>query len=158
MDVVVEQLMKCSPDEYLDFVMDVERYAEVDDKITSIDWVRREGNIVRFKFRPALPGLPRPMPKMVLQLTLVPGERIDLMLAPRPMNKFANLVMKYSGSFVCAPVDGRTLVTSSTALDVIPVLGWVLEPILRRKLPANFQAEIEHARDYLEARNSTDNT
>ncbi|WP_169811604.1 SRPBCC family protein [Nocardia shimofusensis] len=154
MDVVVRQLMKCSPDEYLDFVMDVERYAEVDDKITSLSWIRREGDVVRFRFRPALPGLPRPMPKMVLQLTLVAGERIDLRLAPLPMNKFGNRVMTYTGSFVCTPADGGTLVTSSTTLEVIPALRWLVEPILRRTLPANFQAEIEHAKSYIEARSA----
>ncbi|MGN2638101.1 SRPBCC family protein [Nocardia takedensis] len=154
MDVVVQELMKCSPDEYLDFVMDVERYAEVDDKITKIFWIRREGDVVLFQFRPALPGLPRPAPKMVLRLTLTPGERIDLALAPLPMNKFGNRVMKYTGSFVCTPADGGTLVISSTSLEIVPALRWLLEPILRRSLPPNFQAEIEHAKTYIEARSA----
>ncbi|MCM6778882.1 SRPBCC family protein [Nocardia sp. CDC159] len=150
MDVVVEKFMKCTSDEYLDFVMDVERYAEVDDKITKIDWIRRTGNVLQFKFRPALPGMPRPMPKMVLQLTLTPGKRIDLTLAPPPHNKLANPVMKYTGSFVCAPAVGGTMVTSSTSLAVVPPLRWVIEPILRRNLPQNFRAEMEHAKAYIE--------
>lgn len=52
----VTETIRCTPEELLDFVMDPERYAEVDEKIGTIDWVRREGNVTEFRFRGALPG------------------------------------------------------------------------------------------------------
>src|SRR5439155_22651948 len=102
--VQMEQTIRCSPEEFLDFVMDIERYAEVDDKLGAFDWVRREGNLVEFKFRPILPGIPGPAPKMVARGRLTPGERIDVTLAPLPHNKLFNRLMTFAASFAVESV------------------------------------------------------
>lgn len=68
----VVETIRCKPDELLEFVMDIERYAEVDAKIRSLDWARREGELTEFKFRPKLPGVPLPSPKWVQQIRLTP--------------------------------------------------------------------------------------
>ena len=47
-DVVQRVTIACPPREFLEFVMDIERYAEVDDKIGPILWTRRQGNVVTF--------------------------------------------------------------------------------------------------------------
>jgi hypothetical protein len=101
-----QKIMACTPDEFLEFAMDVERYASVDNKLGPFDWVRREGNLVQFKFRPAMPGLPGPAPKMVAQGILTPGRRIDVSLAALPQSKLWNRVMKFNASFACKPVGG----------------------------------------------------
>lgn len=54
--VTAEQTIRCTPEEALEFVMDIERYAQVNDKIGPIDWARREGNLTEFKFLPADPA------------------------------------------------------------------------------------------------------
>ena len=40
--------------------MDIERYAEVDDKLGAFDWVRRKENFVEIRFRPVLPAAWKP--------------------------------------------------------------------------------------------------
>ncbi|MFK8843937.1 hypothetical protein [Streptomyces sp. Ac-502] len=82
---VEEQLtIGCTAEAFLGFVMDVERYAQVDDKLRTVFWVRRDGDLTEFAFRPALPGVPFPQPKAVARMRLTPGRRIDIRLAPCP--------------------------------------------------------------------------
>jgi hypothetical protein len=146
----VQKIMACTPDEFLEFAMDVECYAGVDDKLGPFDWVRRDGNFVQFKFRPAMPGLPSPAPKMVAQGILTPGRRVDVSLAALPQNKLWNRVMKFNASFACEPVDSGTLVTRIMAAELNPIVRWLVEPILQRNLPGSIEAEIEQAKVYIE--------
>jgi hypothetical protein len=145
-----QKIIACTPDEYLEFSMDVERYARVDDKLGPFDWVRREGNLVQFKFRPTMPGLPGPAPKMVAQGILTPGERVDVSLLALPQNKLWNRLMKFTASFACEPVENGTLVTRTMTADLNPAVRWLVEPILRRNLPGNIETEMEQAKAYLE--------
>ncbi|MBF6353011.1 SRPBCC family protein [Nocardia higoensis] len=149
-----QQTMACSPEEFLEFAMDVERYAEVDDKIGRFDWVRRDGNRVEFKFRPAMPGLPGPAPKMIAQGILTPGKRVDVGLAPLPDSKLWHRLMKFNASFVCEPGENGTLVTRTMAAEITPALRWLIDPILRRNLPGNIETEIRQAKAYIERHSS----
>jgi hypothetical protein len=146
-----QRIMACSPDDFLEFAMDVERYAGVDDKLGPFDWVRREGNFVQFKFRPAMPGLPGPAPKMVAQGILTPGKRVDVSLAALPQNKLWNRVMKFNASFACEPVGNGTLVTRIMVAELNPMVRWLVEPILQRNLPGSIDAEMERAKVYIES-------
>ncbi|MCM6778884.1 hypothetical protein NDR87_35960 [Nocardia sp. CDC159] len=145
-----QKFIACTPDEYLEFAMDVERYARVDDKLGPFDWVRREGNHVQFKFRPAMPGLPGPAPKMIAQGVLTPGKRVDVSLVALPENKLWNRIMKFNASFACEPVENGVLVTRIMAAELNPAVRWLVEPILRRNLPQNIETEVEQAKAYLE--------
>ena len=151
-----QKIMACTPDEFLEFAMDVERYAGVDDKLGPFDWVRREGNIVRFKFRPAMPGLPGPAPKMVAQGVLTPGKRVDVSLVELPQNKLWNRLMKFNASFACEPANNGILVTRTMTADLNPMVRWLAEPILRRNLPGNIEDEVERAKMYIENSNKDD--
>lgn len=146
------QVIACTPDEYLAFAMDVEKYAEVDSKIGRFDWVRREGNRVEFKFRPAMPGLPGPAPKMVAQGILTPGKRVDVTLVALPENKLWNRLMRFNASFECEPASGGILVTRRMAAELSPAVRWLVDPILRRKLPGDIETEVAQAKAYLEQR------
>jgi hypothetical protein len=149
-EVVVEETMNCTADEFLEFVMDVHRYAEVDDKIGSIDWARREGDLTEFKFRPVLPGIPGPAPKMVMWVRKIPGKRIEMSLAPLPHNKLNHrLIKKFDSVFEVEPVADGVLVRSVNTFAIAPFARWLMEPILRGKLPNNIAAEMERARVYL---------
>ncbi len=132
--------------------MDVERYAEVDSKLGPFDWVRREGNRVEFKFRPAMPGIPGPAPKMVAQGVLTPGVRVDVGLAPLPDSKLWHRLMKFNATFECEPVENGTLVTRTMTAEITPAVRWLIDPILRRNLPDNIVTEIAQAKDYIEKR------
>lgn len=50
------ETIHCKPDDLIEFVMDIERYAEVDAKIRPVTWARRDGDLTEVAFRPKLPG------------------------------------------------------------------------------------------------------
>jgi hypothetical protein len=148
--VTVERIVRCTPDQFLALVMDAERYATVDDKLGTIDWVRREGDVTEFRFRSRLPGVPGPGPKVVSRMTLTPGSRVDVAYAPLPQNRFTRRVSTFSASFVCTPVADGTLVTRTIDMRFIPPVGLLLEPLLRRTLPPDVEREIQGAKVLLE--------
>jgi hypothetical protein len=125
--------------------MDIERYAEVDDKIRPIYWSRRTGNILEFQFRPKLPGLPIPAPKLVQRVQLTPGRRVDVTNAPYPHNKIGNRVSRFAASFVCEPRDGATLVIRSIEMTFPAPISWLVEPILKSRLQAALDDEMNRA-------------
>ena|SRR5690349_12317448 len=149
-EVTIEEIMRCTPDEFLELVMDPRRYAEIDRKLGPIDWVRRDGNVTEFRFRSALPGLPGPGPKVVSRMTLTPGERVDVQLPERPENRFARRVSTFSASFSCVRVADGIRVTRTIACGFKGPVRWLAEPILRRTLPADVEQEIRGAKRLVE--------
>lgn len=148
--VTEEKMIRCSPADFLEFVMDIEKYAEADDKLGTFDWVRRDEDLVEFKFRPILPGLPKPAPKMVARGRLTPGERIDVTLSPLPYNKLYNRLMDFSAGFVVESIPGGIRVKRTFGVDFHPAVRWLLDPILRRTLPRDVQSEMRAAKTLLE--------
>src|SRR4051794_22311827 len=128
----------CTADEYLAFVLDVERYRQVDDKLGRIDWVRTEGNVTEFRFRPKMPLMPW-SPKVVSRMTLTPGERIDIRYAPKPQNRLAHALSSFSASFVVEPAGEGIRVTRS----VIISLPAMLRPIERLTIGRRLQTSVE---------------
>lgn len=143
--------IRCTPDEFLELVMDIEAYAEVDDKIRPIYWSARTGNVLEFQFRPKLPGLPIPAPKLVQRVELTPGRRVDVTNAPLPHNKIGNRISTFRASFVCEPSDGATVVTRTIEMTFPAPVRWLVEPILRRRLQAAVNDEIDRAKHRLES-------
>jgi hypothetical protein len=148
-EVTVEETVLCAPEAFLALVMDPRRYAEIDRKLGRIDWVRREGDVTEFRFRSALPGL-GPGPKIVSRMTLTPGERVDVRLPDRPENRLARRVSTFEACFSCVPVDGGIRVTRRIAFGFATPLRWLLEPLVRRKLRADVEAEVRGAKRLLE--------
>jgi hypothetical protein len=146
----VTRTIRCTPETYLTFVMDVERYRAVDDKIGPIVWTRRSANLTEFKFRPRLPGMNLREPHAVSQLRLTPGQRVDVRLAPLPRNLPSRLVSRFAASFVCEPVDGGTRVTRMVSFRFNPLVRWMFEPTLRRTLPGSVERELLLAKEMLE--------
>lgn len=143
--------IRCTPDEFLALVMDIERYAEVDDKIRPIYWSRRTGNVLEFRFRPKLPGLPIPVPKLVQRIALTPGKRVDITNAPLPHNRLGNRMSSFTASFVCEAVDGATVVTRTIDMTFPAPMRWFVEPILKPRLQAAVDDEIDRAKARLES-------
>lgn len=109
--VEMHQTIRCTPQQWLDFVLDVERYAEVDDKLGPITRIRRRGTLTEFRFIPRLPGLAVPPLPAVSQMRLTPGERVDVQLAPFPRNPASHVVLRFRASFTCRPVEDGIEVT-----------------------------------------------
>lgn len=139
---VATRVLSCSAEAFLAFVLDVERYREVDDKIGPIDWVRTEGLVTEFRFRPTLPGLPF-APKVVSRMRLTPGHRIDIDYSPLPQNRLAHRISTFAAGFECAPEEGGTRVTRTISIG-IPRLFRVLEGrLLRRGLQRSIERELD---------------
>jgi hypothetical protein len=146
--VQVVETIAVSPEKILEFVMDIERYAEVDAKIKPILWARREGNRLEFACRPKLAGLPQP--KVIQFAELTPGRRIDIGLLPLPNNRIANALANFEASFDCVADGDITRVTRTLEFTFAPAVRWLMEPLFRRRLPAEVRDEVRRAKDYLE--------
>ncbi|MEU7530716.1 SRPBCC family protein [Saccharothrix sp. NPDC042600] len=151
-EVTERETIACEPRDWLEFVLDVERYAEVDDKIGPIRWSRRRGDVVEFKFRPRLPGVRLPEPCTTSRMRLVAGERIDVRLAPLPRNALNRCAGLFRARFSAVAVDGGAEVTRMISFRFNPLLRGLFEPTLRRTLPASVRRELALAKRILEDR------
>ena len=138
----------CWPADVLAFVMDIERYAEVDGKIRPVLWARRDGDVVEFACRPRLAGLRQP--KVVQQLRRVSADRIEIALSPPPRNRLARAMATFAASVDVRDVDGGTLVTRTLEFRFAPAVRPVFEPLFRRRLRAEVIDELQRAKIYLE--------
>ena len=146
--VQMEETIGCTPEEFLDFVMDIERYAEVDEKINPVLWWRRDGDLLEFACRPKLAGVRQP--KVIQQSRLTPGKRIDISLSPLPRNRMAHTIASFEASFECVEVAGGTRVTRTLNFRFAPAVRWFLEPLFCRRLPREVREEVHLAKKYLE--------
>lgn len=146
--VQVEETIRTSPEEFLEFVMDIERYAQVDPKISPVLWQRRDGNVVEFACRPKLAGLRQP--KVVQYIELTPGHRVDIGLKPLPSNRIAHAVARFNASFECSSAEDGTRIVRTLEFRFSPLVRWLLEPLFRRRLEHEVREEIRLAKDYLE--------
>lgn len=78
------------------------------------------------------------------------GQRIDISLSPSPHNRLAHLIAAFEASFECAAMDNGTLVTRTLEFRFAPAVRWFLEPLFRRRLPADVREEIQLAKQHLE--------
>ena len=142
--LVASRIIDCGSEDFLAFVLDVCRYREVDDKIGPIDWVRTDGLVTEFRFRPTLPGLPG-APQTVSRMTLTPGRRIDIAYAPSPANRIVRHLSSFRACFECEPDGERTRVTRSLSLGLPRFLRAVEVPLLRSLLQRSIDRELDLA-------------
>jgi hypothetical protein len=150
--VEIVRIINCRPETFLEFVMDIERYTTVDDKIGRIVSARRENTFTEFCFEPRLPGFPLPQPRVAHEMRLTPWKRIDIGYAPLPQNRLSRRIVGFTSSFACEPDGDRTKVTRMISFDFAPVVRWIFEPVLRRKLRPSIERELRLAQEYLERR------
>ncbi|MGH3800565.1 MAG: SRPBCC family protein [Pseudonocardiaceae bacterium] len=134
------QVIDGSPADILEFVMDIERYQQVDHKIRPVIWARRDGEVTEFACRPTLGDLPSP--KVVQQVRLTPGHRVDIELSALPQTRLGHRLAEFRASFECTPAEGGVEVTRTIVFRFAPLVAWFFEPILRRRLPAEVDQEL----------------
>lgn len=144
----MEETVLVPPERFVALVMDIERYAEVDKKISPVLWARRDGDVVEFACRPKLAGLRQP--KVVQYVQLMPGRRIDIGLMPPPRNRLAHAMAEFWASFECNAIEEGTRVVRTLEFTFTPLARWLLEPMLRRRLESEVREELELAKGYLE--------
>jgi hypothetical protein len=148
-DVVGEAdvVMATSSARVLEFVMDVERYREVDAKIGRIHWVQRspDGRQVTFRFTPRL----GPVPALLRSTQHVTrhGERA---LVIRPTPSWTDRLARFEGTVECWPHRDGVRVRRRLEFWLAPVLRPLLGPPLRRWLATDVPAELDAARRALE--------
>lgn len=147
-DARTTQFVHSNPETILEFVMDIERYQEIDEKIRPVIWSARDGNLTEFAFRPRFGGLTGPV--VVAQERLGPGGRVDIVLAPAPFNRLARLITHYEASFECVPVPGGTEVSRSERFGVRWPFRFFLVPFLRRIMPSLVREELFLAKQKIE--------
>ncbi|MFN8082370.1 MAG: SRPBCC family protein [Kineosporiaceae bacterium] len=148
-DARTTEFIRTTAEEFLEFVLDVERYQQIDEKIRPVLWVRREQGFTEFAFRPRIG--PLRSPTWVSQERLVDGRRVDIQLAPAPYNRFARLIIRYEASFECEPAPGGVLVSRSERFRMRGPLRWIVEPAVRRMMPRLVREELRLAKQLLEA-------
>ncbi len=139
-----------SVQDVLDFVMDIERYQQIDAKIRPVERVVRTATRTEFYFRPRLGGIRMPGPKTGTRMQLTPGGRIEITLTHNPLKRFSG----FHASFEVSAVGGATEVLRTLVFTFRPPLIWLAEPLLRRRLPAEVEDELRQAKDYLEGRHA----
>jgi hypothetical protein len=147
-DARTTQFVRSDPDTILDFVMDIERYQEIDQKIRPVLWAARDGNLTEFAFRPRFGGAVGPI--VVAQERRMPGHRVDIVLAPAPFNRLARLITHYEASFECVAVAGGTEVSRSERFAPRWPFRFLMVPFLRRIMPPLVREELFLAKQKIE--------
>lgn len=140
-----------TPEAYLAFVMDVRHYAEVDDKVGNIFWVRTDGDATRFRFRPLLPGLSLPAVPIISQMRLTPGSHIDVELPRLPQNFAGRWFSHFQARFTVIPRDDVIEVTRMIRFHFNPLVRRLLEPTLQTTLPTSVSRELRLTKERLES-------
>lgn len=147
-DVVgeAETVMATTATRVIEFVMDVERYREVDPKIGRIHWVERslDDRQVTFCFTPRLGPVPA-----LLRSTQHVTRRGGHALVIRPEPSWTDRLARFEGTVECWPHTDGVLVRRRLEFWLTPLLRPLLGPPLRRWLATDVPAELEGARRVL---------
>lgn len=97
--------IRATPEQVLEFVMDLRRYREADHKVGPVLWLRRDGNRAHAVACGRVLGLPTPPAPIVIELT--PYTRLDV----------RSRVPGFHASFECQDLgDGMTRVVHRECL------------------------------------------
>jgi len=128
--------VSATPQELLEFVLDVDRYRRVDHKITRVSSVTGpdETGLGSIRIWGKMPGLP-PAPERQ-NFTLEKWRRVTFVGAPRQPGR---LIMNFVGTFECEPVtDASTRITHAYELNFRRAFTW-----LERRMEAPLAEEID---------------
>lgn len=143
-DVHATEVIARSPQDILEFVMDLERYRAADHKIVRVRSLQREQGDVVVSFRSRARGLPA----MARQrMHLVAGERIEVTNLP----SWQQRLVHFDGSFVCEPTPEGTRVTHRYVFDFKAPARWILEPYLRTWMASDIRAEMARMKKIMES-------
>jgi hypothetical protein len=135
-------IIGCSPQQVLEFVLDVERYRLADRKIGRVHWVRRDGSHGQVKHNGRLLGVATP--PIVLAFTLTPWSRLDFQIvaAPWPLRGF-------QGLFTCEQTAHGTQVVHRECFTLHP-LAAPLDPLFSAWLARDTPREVRRIKQLLE--------
>ena len=134
--------------EVLEFVLDLDRYREADNKIGKVTRpvVLDDNNEGRATYWGSMRGAP-PAPDTNL-VKLDPWRELTFTSAPRQPLR---LVVHFIGRFVCTDIDGGCELTHSYDIAFRRPFRWVYEPLLRTWLQTELEAELDRVVEILGA-------
>lgn len=139
-----QAVIKASPKEILDFVMDLHQYRNADVKIRKVKSVERVGDEATVRFRSVLRGLPTPTVTQLVKLT--PGERIDIRSAPNWMER----MVEFEGFVTCEEVAEGTKVVHRESFKFKGPIGFLMERFLKNWIKQDLIDEVARVKDILE--------
>jgi Polyketide cyclase / dehydrase and lipid transport len=132
-----------SPQTVLEFVTDLERYRQADQKIRKIvdhgnraDLLQDKTTTVRY--RGNVRGLVSPMDSN--EVTLKRWSRVDFVGSP---SSWVRRMVDFHGSFTCEPTDTGTVVTHVERFEFRRPFRWLTDPYLRDWLRRDVTAEMD---------------
>lgn len=134
-----------SPDEVFEFVLDLERYRQADQKIGRVGAVQRDGNSGTAEFSGRIRGLPGP--RGVYPFTLTES-RLHF---GSPVAGFARRFLDFEGTFDCEATSTGTAVTHREVFEFKRPWRWIAEPLLRRWLEDDTADEMVRFKELIEA-------
>lgn len=134
-----------SPQEILDFVLDLERYRHADHKIGRVGAITRDGDQGTARFSGRLRGLPGPAGTYPFTLS---ANRLRF---GSPIAGAARWIVDFEGTFDCRPGPQGTIVTHREAFRFKAPWRWLAHPLLRDWLAADTAAEMGRLKTLLEA-------
>lgn len=143
-DVEATEVIDRSPDDILEFVMDLDRYRAADHKIVKVLSIQRDGHHAVVAFRSRARGLPA---RARQRMRLTPGRRIDVTNVP----SWQDRLVRFEGSFVCEPLARGTRVTHRYVFDFTGPGRWIVEPYLRRWMARDIAAEVGRMKELMES-------
>lgn len=141
------ELVHCTAKAAYEFVLDLERYRQADQKIAAVHSVTWHADHAEVCYSGRFRGLPTPAVRQ--RITVEPYRRIDVRSIPGTV---AHFFSRFHGSFTFEELgDGVTRVFHREELVFPAPLAWVIEPLLRSWLEADTPAEVRRMKQLLEA-------
>ncbi len=138
-------IVRRTPQEILEFALDLDRYRQVDPKFRTIHRREMTGDEGEIRYSGRLRGIPTPADTQSIRL--IRWTRLDYESIPSPLNRLA----RFHGWFECEEREEGTFVRHREEFDFSPVVGWLAAPLFKRWLQRQVAEEVDDLKRMLEA-------
>jgi Polyketide cyclase / dehydrase and lipid transport len=139
------------PSEVFDFVLDLNRYRQADHKIGRVGAMHRTGDTGTVRFSGRIRRLPGPAGTYPFKLS---ASRLQF---GSPVAGAARWFLNFEGTFDCQETENGTVVTHREVFEFKRPWRWLAEPVLRRWLETDTDAEMVRFKHLLDADSNSSN-
>jgi hypothetical protein len=142
-----EIVIRRSPKDILEFVLDLDLYKQADRKFGTIKRVDRSGFEGTARYTAKLRGIPTPADVQRFEL----AEDYSTLRFVSTPKFWPNVMATFEGWFECRPSDEGTHVRHVEELRFAKAVGWLADPMFRTWWADEIRGEVVRLRDLLEA-------